>query len=234
MSLQSAASARSGFAPPLTVSGTPWTAAPAPGGPPAAGLALTGPVLHVLADSAIYAEGDEARLFYKVVSGVVRTCRFLNDGRRQIEAFHVAGDVFGLDVAAARRLSAEAVSDCTLIGYRRHGLETLAAADTALAGQLLSYALRCVERAQDHAMLLGRSSAAQKVAIFLLEMADRMPIGETIDLAMTRQDIADYLGLTIETVSRTLSQFERDALIARPSARRIRLNNRAALRALGA
>lgn len=196
------------------------------------GLAQKGSVLQFHCDEEIYSEGEEVRSFYKVVSGVVRTCKFLTDGRRQIDAFHVAGDVFGLDCGGERRLSAEAVSDCTLISYRRHGLEKLTTVDHGLAHQLFSYAMQCVERAQEHSLLLGRSSAAQKVAAFLLEMARRTPRGATIELAMTRQDVADYLGLTIETVSRTLSQFERDGLIARPSARRIALKNSAALRDL--
>ena len=229
MSLQSAVSTSRGFVPPPTTSKMPWTVAPASDGRTASGLNQNGPVLHFQCDSEIYAEGDEAKSFYKVISGVVRTCRFLNDGRRQIEAFHVAGDVFGLEGATERRLSAEAVSDCTIVSYRRYGLEKLTANDSALAQQLFSYAMQYVERARDHALLLGRCSAAEKVAAFLLEIARRSPHGEMIELAMSRQDIADYLGLTIETVSRTLSQFERNALIARPTTRRIILRNPAAL-----
>ena len=119
-----------------------------------------------------------------------------------------------------------------MIAYRRRGLENLAANDGQLAQQFFSYAVQCLNRAQEHSWLLGRGSAAQKLAAFLLEMADRTPGDEVFDLAMTRQDIADYLGLTIETVSRTFSQLERDALIALSGFRRVRLKNRVSLQRL--
>ena len=191
-------------------------------------------VLHFPQDREIYGEGDAAGAFFKVVSGVVRTCKFLSDGRRQIDAFHVAGDVFGFEAGAAYRCSAEAVNDCTLNTYRRHGADRLAANDIGAAQQLFSYAMQGMARAQDHSLLLGRKNAAEKVAAFLLQCA-RQPAGsDTVALAMTRQDIADYLGLTIETVSRTLSQLERDGVIALPSPRQIRLKDVAALRELNA
>jgi CRP/FNR family nitrogen fixation transcriptional regulator len=233
MSLQSAVSASRGFVPASVSPPTPWTRSLTSEGSDEISLSQKGSALQFFADQGIYSEGDETKSFYKVVSGVVRTCKFLSDGRRQIEAFHTGGDVFGLENSGERRLSAEAVSDCTVISYRRHGLETLTATNDGLAQQIFCYAMQCVERAQEHSLLLGRSSAAQKVAVFLLEMAHRTPRSATIELAMTRQDVADYLGLTIETVSRTLSQLERDGLIARPTARRIVLKNQVALRALG-
>jgi CRP/FNR family transcriptional regulator, nitrogen fixation regulation protein len=214
------------------LSGMPWTVPSSQEKADGKSAAQRGAVLSFAANSEIYCEGDEAKSFYKVVSGVVRTCKFLNDGRRQIDAFYVAGDVFGVEAGVEHRLSAEAAADCTVISYRRRNLETLATTDDRLARGFFSYAMECLERAQKHSLLLGRRGAAEKLAAFLLEMADRSPGDEVIDLAMTRQDIADYLGLTIETVSRTLSQFERDAVIALPTARRIRLKNRMALRHL--
>jgi CRP/FNR family nitrogen fixation transcriptional regulator len=183
-------------------------------------------------DSEIYAEGDQARSYYKVVTGMVRTCKFSIDGRRHIDAFYVPGDVFGFEAGGEHRRSAEAVCNSAVMSYRRKDLEALAATDEGLAQWFFSYALRSLERAQDHSLVLGRRSAAQKLAAFLLEMSGRTPNGETIELAMTRQDIADYLGLTIETVSRTLSQFERSSVIAIPSTRRIRLKDLASLREL--
>ena len=188
--------------------------------------------MHFTADSEIYAEGDEALSFYKVVSGVVRTCKFLSDGRRQIDAFCVPGDVFGFEAGLKHGLCAEAVSDCSVIPYRRRGFERMALNDNRTAQELFSYAMDCLERMRGHALLLSRSSAAQKLASFLLEMTQRKPADEVIELAMTRQDIADYLGLTIETVSRTLSRLERDGVIALTTSRRICLKNRAALRRL--
>jgi len=195
---------------------------------------VSGGSLHFEADQEIYAEGDEATTFYKVVSGVVRSCKFLSDGRRQIDAFYGEGEIFGFEAGSEHRLSAEAVSDCTVIPYRRRGFDTLAGRDERVAGQMFSYVMRCLERSQDRSLLLGRRSASQKLAAFLLEMSGRRACGNVIDLAMTRQDIADYLGLTIETVSRTLSQFEREGLISLTSARRVCLCNMKGLRELNA
>jgi CRP/FNR family transcriptional regulator, nitrogen fixation regulation protein len=191
------------------------------------------PVLHFRAESEIYAEGDFARSFYKVMRGVVRTCKFLSDGRRQIDAFYVAGDVFGFEIGTEHGLSAEAVSDCTLAPCRRYGQQTMTD-DSGIALEMLSYAMRCLERTRAHSLLLGRSSATQKLAAFLLEMASGKVMDKVIDLAMTRQDIADYLGLTIETVSRTLSQLERDGVISLLSARRVMVKNSAALKGFNA
>ena len=198
-----------------------------------AGLGAAGSVLHVAQDREIYAEGAAASAFYKVVAGVVRTCKFLSDGRRQIDAFYRAGDLFGIEGDAQHSLSAEAVSDCTLIAYRRRCVD---AARTGGAGvdQLFDHLLRRLAQTQDHALLLGRRSALEKVAAFLVDWADQSAGRKVVSLAMTRQDIADYLGLTIETVSRTLSQLERDGLIDMPTARQIRLADLQALRDLNA
>jgi CRP/FNR family nitrogen fixation transcriptional regulator len=195
-------------------------------------LELSGVVLHFAADRPIYVEGDEARSFYKVVGGVVRTCRFLSDGRRQIDAFHMAGEVFGFEAGADHRMSAEAVSDCTLVAYRRRGLESMITQDESLSRWFFSHAMNCLALAREHSLLLGRGSAAQKISAFLLEAADRDGGDGVVELAMSRQDIADYLGLTIETVSRTLSQLERDGTIKLPTARRVVLKDRRALRML--
>ena len=193
-----------------------------------------GAVLHFGADREIFTEGDGAETFYKVVSGTVRTCKFLSDGRRQIEAFYTVGDVFGFETGDVHLLSAEAVSECNLVAYRRRGVEAAAMQDGVLARQLFSYAMHSATNAQTHAFLLGRRAAAEKVAVFLTGWADRCGTGPAIDLPMSRQDMADYLGLTIETVSRTLSQMEREGLIAIPNARQIRLLRREALEDLTA
>jgi CRP/FNR family nitrogen fixation transcriptional regulator len=191
------------------------------------------PVLHLRAESEIYAEGDPAKSFYKVMHGVVRTCKLLSDGRRQIDAFYVVGDVFGLEIGTEHGLSAEAVSDCTLVPSRRYGLQMMKD-DSGVALQMLSHAMRCLERTRAHSLLLGRSTATQKLAVFLLEMAESQVTDNVIDLPMTRQDIADYLGLTIETVSRTLSQLERGGVISLLSARRVIVRNSAALNGFNA
>lgn len=194
-------------------------------------FATFGTVQNVPADSEIFVEGESADRFFRVVSGTVRVCKFLDDGRRQIEAFHGAGDVFGLEADSEYHMSAEAVTDCSLIAYRRAGIESQAGTDPGLAGQLYSCVLRDLSRARDHALLLARKGALEKIAAFLLGLGAAR---QTVNLTMSRQDIADYLGLTIETVSRALSQFERDGLIALPNTREVHLKNVAALEHLAA
>jgi CRP/FNR family nitrogen fixation transcriptional regulator len=214
---------------PQTFAPMPWTL---PEPQARDGLELSGAVMNFAPGRQIYAEGDEARSFYKVVSGVVRTCRFLSDGRRQIDCFHAAGDVFGVEAGASHRLGAEAVSDCTVIAYRRRGLEAMVSRDEKLGRWFFSHVLSTLEQVREHALLLGRGSAAQKMSAFLLEIEAQQGRGKMIDLAMSRQDIADYLGLTIETVSRTLSQMERDGTISLSSTRHVVLKDRRSLQRL--
>jgi CRP/FNR family transcriptional regulator, nitrogen fixation regulation protein len=197
-------------------------------------LRAAGTVIQVAEGQEVFGEGDESDVFYKVISGVVRVCKFLNDGRRQIEAFHAAGETFGLDLGRERLLCAEAVSDCTLISYRRRSVEALAQKDENTSRQLFRCAMRNLAQARSHSLLLGRRGAAEKMATFLLNMAEHSVDGQTVTLAMTRQDIADYLGLTIETVSRSLSQFERQGVIALANSRELRLKNIGALEDLAA
>lgn len=197
-------------------------------------LRAAGTVVHVIAGREIFAEGDETDVFYKVICGVVRVCKFLSDGRRQIEAFHVADEVFGFELGTEHRLTAEAVSDCTLISYRRRNVESLAATDSNINRQMFQFAMHNLAQAQSHSLLLGRRGAIEKVASFLLAWSGHNADRRTIHLAMTRQDIADYLGLTIESVSRSLSQMERDGVIAIPNIREVRLTNVEALEDLAA
>jgi CRP/FNR family nitrogen fixation transcriptional regulator len=205
---------------------------PMPWAAPSAGSdrpELNGAIMRFAPDRQIYAEADEAQSFYKVVSGMVRTCRFLSDGRRQIDAFHGEGDVFGFEAGADHGLTAEAVSNCTVIAYRQRGLAAIVAHNDGLGRWFFSHAMTSLARAREHSLLLGRGSAAQKISAFLLEVADREACHHVVELAMSRQDIADYLGLTIETVSRTLSQMERDGTIGLPTARRVVLRDRQTL-----
>ncbi|HZH51861.1 MAG TPA: helix-turn-helix domain-containing protein [Microvirga sp.] len=186
-------------------------------------------------DEEIFSEGDRAAYFYKVVSGAVRTSKLLSDGRRQIDAFHLAGDIFGIETGDEYRFSAEAVGDAVVIAYRRCSLETLAANDSQFAQQFVKAMMRSLERAQDHMLLLGRKTALEKIATFLLDMAERTADDDgAVDLPMSRADIADHLGLTIETVSRSLTQLEREAVIKLPATRHILLSDKRALRRLSA
>ena len=197
-------------------------------------LRMAGTVINIAEGREIFAEGDSPDMFYKVISGVVRVCKFLNDGRRQIEAFHVAGEVFGFELGDERLLCAEAIGDCTLISYRRRSVDILAQKNESVNRHLFQFAMQNLAQAQSHSLLLGRRGAAEKVASFLLGWAKHSDRKGILYLAMTRQDIADYLGLTIETVSRSLTQFERNGVIALSSSRQVRILNSEALENLAA
>ena len=206
---------------------------PVPGTTAGGGLDFIGVPMPFRRNVEIYGEGEPADYVYKVASGAARAYKVLNDGRRQIGAFYLAGDIFGLEVGTEHTFSAEAIVDCKILVIKRSTVVNLAARETDVARQLWAMTASELQRVQDHIMLLIKT-AQERVAGFLLEMAKRSPAGNEIDLPMSRQDIADYLGLTIETVSRTLTQLENSQAIAVPSSRRIVLRNRAALTRLNA
>ena len=195
-------------------------------------LELVGTPMSFTRGAEIYGESESAEYVYKVIDGAVRTYKVLSDGRRQIGDFYLPGDIFGLEGGQEHTFSAEAVSDTTILVIRRSSVLELAARDSEVSSELLAFTARELNRAHDHIMLLVKT-AQERVAAFLLEMAARLT-GNSVDLPMSRQDIADYLGLTIETVSRTLTQLERSAAIELPTSRRIVLRNRGALSRLNA
>ena len=195
---------------------------------------MQGALIKVERNVEIYGEEEPAEYLYQVLTGAVRTYKVLQDGRRQIGAFHLPGDVFGLEAGEAHSFSAEAVSDCTLRIARRSSIIAMAARDSDLANDLWQRTAEAFRRAQDHMLLLGRKNAEERVATFLLKMAARTSGGQTIELPMSRQDIADYLGLTIETISRTLTLLEKNAAIELPSSRRILVRSRSSLQQLNA
>ncbi len=205
--------------------------------PPAATYALNGPIemmgaaMPFARNAEIYGENERAEYLYKVLSGSVRTYKVLSDGRRQIGAFYLPGDVFGLEVGDDHTFSAEAIVDCKVLVIKRSAVVALAGRNNDVARKLWAMTADELQRAQGHIMLLIKT-AQERVAGFLLEMSARLPAGNAVDLPMSRQDIADYLGLTIETVSRTLTQLENVAAIAVPTSRRIVLRNRNALNRL--
>ena len=198
-----------------------------------ASIELIGAPMPFGRNTEIYGENEPAEYLYKVVSGSVRTYKVLNDGRRQIAAFYLPGEIFGLEVDNLHTFSAEAIVNSKLLVFKRSTLVGLAARDNETARRLWTITADELQRVQAHITLLIKS-AQERVVSFLLEMAARVPVGNEIDLPMSRLDIADYLGLTIETVSRTLTQLENTATIAVPSSRRIVLRNRAALNQINA
>jgi CRP/FNR family transcriptional regulator, nitrogen fixation regulation protein len=160
----------------------------------------------------IHGENEPADYVYQVKKGAVRSYKLLSDGRRQIGAFHLVGDIFGLTNGENHRFTAEAVVDTTLWLMKRRSLEVISQTDGVLAHNLLSLITRSLQHAEDHMLLLGRKDSLEKVATFLLEMDKRL--ADAMTLPMSRRDIADYLGLTLETVSRALSRLRRAGAIS--------------------
>lgn len=180
----------------------------------------------VAAGGEIFRQGDRAGMVFRVLSGAAISYRLLNDGRRQVTEFHVAGDFLGLEAGLEYRTTADALGGATLAAVRRADLARLAATDGGLARALWQMSVRAFQRSEDHAMILARQGATERVAAFLLDYADRIGAVDMIDLPMTRQDMADHLGLTIHTVSRTLSQLQAQGLIEARSSRHVRLLRR--------
>jgi CRP/FNR family nitrogen fixation transcriptional regulator len=154
----------------------------------------------------IYGEQEPAKYVYQVKSGAVRSYKLLSDGRRQIGAFHLASDIFGLENGGEHRFTAEAIIDTTVRLIKRQSLEMVAESDAIVARNLLCMTTSNLQHAEDHMLLLGRKTALERVAAFLLEMDKRLTAAGVMALPMSRRDIADYLGLTLETVSRALSR----------------------------
>jgi CRP/FNR family nitrogen fixation transcriptional regulator len=182
----------------------------------------------------IYAEGENSGYVYKVVSGVVRVSKFLPDGRRQITAFHMPGEMFGFEADEIHHSSAEAVVPIKVIAYRWEGAVGTDRQPANFVRELLNLTVRGLRHTQDHLLLLGRKDALERIAAFLLETSERMGGSSVLDLAMPRHDIADYLGLTLETVSRRFAELKEMGAIKLESARRVHLLDKAALEAISA
>ena len=191
-------------------------------------MQLMGAVMSFPRNSEIFGENEPADYVYRVISGSVRTYKILSDGRRQVGGFYLPGDIFGLEFADEHTFSAEAITDAKVVVVKRSAITALAGRDPAIGRDLFALTGSELRRVQDRVLLLVKS-AQERVAGFLLEMAERASAGNTVELPMSRQDIADYLGLTIETVSRTLTGLESAAAIEVPTSRRIVLRNRSAL-----
>ena len=170
----------------------------------------------------IYAQGDTAGPLYLVEFGAVRIYRLTADGRRQISAFHFSGEVFGFESGSEHHFYAESIDGAGLRVLRPSGADHL-------ADNLLPLALRSLTRAQEHLLVLGRQNACERVAAFLIDLAERQEADRIIELPMQRSDIADYLGLTFETVSRILRKLKDARIISLPSTKQVEVFNFAAL-----
>lgn len=181
----------------------------------------------------LFCEGDEAKDVYEVVHGTLRLCKLLSDGRRQIIGFLSDGHLLGLAHENLYLYSAEAVTEVTVCRYPRSRFARMVDEVPGFAKRLLAVTSSELSAAQDQMLLLGRKSAAEKVASFLLALAQvHCSKRQEIRIPMARNDIADYLGLTVETVSRTLSKFRQDGVIALPTANSMIVLDRHQLEAL--
>jgi CRP/FNR family transcriptional regulator, nitrogen fixation regulation protein len=176
----------------------------------------------------IYGEAESADYIYQVAEGAVRSYKLLSDGRRQIGAFHLVGDIFGLENGSTHRFTTEAIVDTTVRLIKRRSLEHVAEADVFVALDILNMTTSNLQHAEDHMLLLGRKTSLERVVAFLLEMDRRLTAAGVMALPMSRRDIADYLGLTLETVSRGLSYLHGKGILGflGPTQRQIVLRDR--------
>ena len=183
-------------------------------------------------DEEVYGQEEPVERIYRVVSGAVRTIRLLGDGRRQVGEFYFPGDIFGLEPGPDHRFSAESLTDSVVLSVKRSALRGDDAAAAELDQMIRAATMHELDRSQEHVLLLGRKTACERVATFLIDIVDRTE-GRG-DLPMGRQDMADYLGLTIETVSRMLSQLQSSAVVEFDALRRFRISNPQAIARLAA
>lgn len=176
--------------------------------------------LNFVRNSEIFAEGETAGYVYKIVSGVVRVSKLLPDGRRQISAFHLPGDMFGFEVDDVHHVSAEAIGPVKVLAYKWQSLLSTTSSNS-FVHELLNRTMIGLRQTQDHLLLLGRKNALERLAAFLIEMAHRTGSERSLQLAMPRHDIADYLGLTLETVSRMFAELKDAGIIRLESARQV-------------
>ena len=185
---------------------------------------------------ALIREGDPAGHVFNVTSGSIRVFKLLPDGRRQITGFLFAGDFLGLATGEAYAFSAEAIEAATVCRFRRPEYRALIRDCPALEGALLDRATHELAAAQNQMLLLGRKTAMERLCSFLLDLPAHDPARPTpaniIRLPMTRAEIADYLGLTIETVSRVLGKLKTQGVVRLMTMNELRVERPAQLRAL--
>lgn len=199
-----------------------------PAGPDEEALRRIGSKIRYGRGEIIFNEGDPAEFAYKVLNGVVRLCKHLSDGRRQIAQFLLPGDFFSFMELSQHSFTAEAVSDVTLACYPQRQFERVVEERPGLRRRFAMLLSKRIHDSQNHLVILGRQMAKEKLASFLLMLVQRQgeDAGAPIDVQMSRQDIADYLGLTIETVCRVLSDMKRSRVIDIPNVHQLTIRNR--------
>ena len=180
-------------------------------------------------DQTMVIEGDASDYIFLVISGVVRCFRSFQDGTRSIVAFYLPTEFFGLTNHSTHLLTAEAAADANILFFKRSALFSMAGNESRIAKFLLTATLTELRRTQEHSLLISRDAKC-RVASFLIDLSKRTRTQTCLDLPMSHQDIADHLGLTIETLSRVITQMENSGLIARgQSSRDLILKDRRAL-----
>lgn len=222
-------------------SASPPAATPRGAGLDAYGAALMqalrplGIVTNLKRGRRIFSQGEPVRDWYWLASGAVQLCTFSEDGKRQVAELVLAGDLFGFEARGEREATAEATRDVTFVSVPRARAEALIDGDPGLSRAFREIACGRLRQAQVRLYRMGRMSAVERVASFLLEMIDRSSSpGGPIELFITRDDMADYLGLTSETVSRAFTELRRRGAVASLAQRSFRLVNRSLLVEAGA
>lgn len=184
----------------------------------------------------LFQEGDPPDYVFNVISGTIKLYKLLPDGRRQITGFLHPGDFLGLASSGGYSYGAEAATEAELCRFPRPRLEALFERYPGMEKRLFKFANDELAAAQDQMLLLGRKTAIEKIASFFLNLAEKAKkrnlSGDTVSLQMNRSDIADYLGLTIETVSRTMTRLKHEGVVDLPSPREVRLLRRERLEEL--
>lgn len=178
-------------------------------------------------DAPIFAEGEPARCWYRLASGSARVFRVLRDGRRHVSEFVFPGQFFGFESGALHSQGAEAIEPAGIVAYACDSIEQRVVNDAAARQAVRTLLMDRIAEAQERIMLLGRLNATGRLAAFLLVMAQRRskanPLGLVADLPMSRIDVADYLGLTVETVSRLFTALRGRGAIRLPTANRVEI-----------
>ena len=187
-------------------------------------------------DKPLFWEGDKAAFCYKILSGTVRICKLMADGRRQVSDFFLPGDLISFDLNGVHTYTAEAIVECVIRRYPKPQIERLASESPRVAREMLTLAYDRLASAQMQMVVLGRKTATERLASFLVSQAERTnaarAAGQKVKLPMSRVDIADHLGLTVETISRLFSRLKRDEIIDVPDAHSILVHDWDALEAL--
>ncbi|MEM9494707.1 MAG: helix-turn-helix domain-containing protein [Pseudomonadota bacterium] len=196
---------------------------------PSADTVVEAVIKHARAGQILYHENDAAPYCYQIITGAVKEYNSLKDGRRQVSEFYGPGDLFGVCELEHHSHTAEAIVDCTLKRFSRDAYLTKISASPDLSRQLLRTLMTRLHRARERLIMLGRMSAVQRLATFFLRLSNDQETRDDIRLAMSRQDIADHLGLTIETVCRAITELKKKRIITMKTARLFAITDHDAL-----